>query len=113
MNTYEIDAWDDGGVRVVRVTGEFDLSACEEFKAELRPADYELTVIDLRRTSFIDSHGLSRLIEAHNDARASATSVAIIRPEGYADRIFKITGMDAHLPLYDERVPILAQMNYG
>ena len=113
MNTFEINAWDDGGVRVVRVTGELDLSACDAFRAELEGDEHELVVVDLRQTTFIDSHGLGLLIEVHNHSQLSGSSLAVIRPEGYADRIFTMTGMDAHLPLYDERVPILAQMNYG
>ena len=116
MNTFDITRWDDGGVRVVRVTGEFDLSACPEFRlahAAEPDAAHDFVVIDLRQATFLDSHALGELIALHTRAQAEHFTLAVIRPEGYADRIFKITGADGHLPLYDERVPILAQMNYG
>jgi hypothetical protein len=38
---------------------------------------------------------------------------AILRPKGRADWIFRLTGIDGHLPLYDDGVPLLAQFNYG
>ena len=113
MDAYEISCSADAGVDVVRVAGEFDLDACPTFRettGDLRP---ELLVLDLREATFIDSHALGALIELHNRAQQDGFRMAIVRPNGYADRIFSITGTEGHLPLYDERVPVLAQMNYG
>ena len=110
---FEIAAWDDPGVRVVRVTGEFDVTACEEFREACEAGDAELMVVDLRDTTFLDSHALGELMALQREARVEGVHLAILRPDGAADRIFKLTGMDSHLPLYDDRVPVLAQFNYG
>jgi len=113
MQQYEITAWDDGGVHVVQVAGEFDISACERFREHCACDESELVVVDLRRTTFLDSHALGELIALQRETDRRGTHFAIMRPQGEADRIFKLTGMDGHLPLYDERVPVLAQFNFG
>ena len=109
MQVFEISAWGDAAVHVVRVTGELDMGACEEFREACGHADAELVVVDLRRVTFLDSHVLGELMALQRDA----ARLAILRPEGSANRIFTLTGMDGHLPLYDGRVPVLAQFNYG
>ena len=38
---------------------------------------------------------------------------AAARSSGPADLIFRLTGVDSHLPLYDEKVPLLAEFNFG
>jgi anti-anti-sigma factor len=113
LNAYDITVWDDGGIHVVQVTGEFDVSACQPFREAADVHGFELVVVDLRDASFIDSHALGELIALHNRAQREEFRLAIIRPQGHADRIFNITGSDGHLPLHDERIPLLAQMNYG
>jgi anti-anti-sigma factor len=113
MQTFEITSWDDAGVHVVQVTGEFDMAACEEFRERSAFDGSELIVIDLRRTTFLDSCALGELIALQRQTQTRTVHYAILRPEGMADRIFKLTGMDSHLPLYDERVPVLAQFNFG
>jgi anti-anti-sigma factor len=113
MSGFEITAWDDGAVHVVKVVGEFDLTACRAFREKIAAPGSELVVADLREATFLDSHALGVLIQLHGEARERGFSLAILRPEGHADRIFKMTGADGYLPLYDERVPILAHFNYG
>jgi anti-anti-sigma factor len=113
VDTFEIAAWDDPGVRVVRVRGEFDLTACDDFRQAREFGAAELLVVDLRDATFLDSHALGELMALQRETTLHGVHLAILRPEGAADRIFKLTGMDSHLPLYDDRVPVLAQFNYG
>lgn len=113
METFEIGAWDEAGVHVVQVEGEFDMAACRSFRDASDREDAELVVVDLRRATFIDSHALGELIALQRASHGRGTKLAILRPCGEADRIFKLTGMDGHLPLYDERVPVLAEFNFG
>ena len=63
--------------------------------------------------TFLDSCALRELIELHRQTDLRGTRLAILRPDGQADRIFRLTGMDGHLPLYDEKVPVLAEFNFG
>ena len=113
MRTCDVTSWDDANVHVVRVTGEFDMAACSTFRRARAFDESELVVVDLRSTTFLDSHAMGELISLQRETSRTGTHYAILRPEGAADRIFKLTGMDTHLPLYDERVPVLAQFNFG
>lgn len=113
MERCEVRSWDDAGVRVVQVSGEFDIAACKRFRTASDRDDAELTVVDLRKTSFLDSCALGELISLQRRVRVRGARLGILRPEGPADRLFKLTGIDSHLPLYDGRVPLLAEFNYG
>ena len=113
MGTFEVGEWDDAGVHVVRVTGEFDIAACDRFRQAAICDDAEFVVVDLRGTTFLDSCALSELIALQRRTEQSGARLAILRPEGRADLIFRLTGVDGHLPLYDDRVPLLAGFNYG
>ncbi len=95
------------------MSGEFDVSGCRRFRSASERPDAELVVVDLRETTFLDSSALSELIRLHRRTERRGARLAILRPSGKADRIFKLTGIDGHLPLYDERVPLLAQLNFG
>jgi anti-anti-sigma factor len=113
MESFEVRAWDDAGVHVVRVAGDFDVSGCRRFRDASERPDAELVVVDLRNATFLDSAALSELISLQRRTESHGSRLAILRPGGKADRIFKITGIDGHLPLYDERVPLLAEFNFG
>ena len=113
METCEVTSWDDANVRVVRVSGDFDMSACREFRAARAFDGSDLVVVDLRDASFLDSHAMGELIALQRETARTGTFYAILRPTGQADRIFKLTGLDTHLPLYDDRVPVLTQLNFG
>ena len=110
---FEMVAWDDAGVRVVRVTGEFDIAACERFRAAADRPNAEIVVVDLRGATFLDSCALRELIELQRLADLRNKRLAILRPNGPADLIFRLTGIESHLPLYDEKVPLLAEFNFG
>src|SRR5687767_3679784 len=89
MERCEVRFWDDAGVRVVQVSGEFDVTACKEFRAASDRGDAELTVVDLRRASFLDSRALGELISLQRRVAARGARLGILRPEGHADRLFK------------------------
>jgi anti-anti-sigma factor len=113
VERFEIWAWDDAGVHVVRVSGEFDIAACACFRDAAERDDAEFVVVDLRGTTFIDSCALGELITLQRRTEMRGSRLAILRPGGKADWIFRLTGIDGHLPLYDDRVPLLAQFNFG
>ena len=62
MERFEVRAWDDAGVHVVRVSGDFDISGCRRFRDASERPDAELVVVDLRDATFLDSSALSELI---------------------------------------------------
>ena len=113
MERFDLTAWDDAGVHVVRVSGDFDIAACERFRAASDREGSEMVVVDLRGTTFLDSSALGELIALEKRVGRRQARLAILRPEGKADLIFQLTGIDGHLPLYDGRVPVLAEFNFG
>jgi anti-sigma B factor antagonist len=110
---FDLRAWDEAGVRVVRVTGEFDIAGCERFRKSVDRVDAEMVVVDLRGATFLDSSAVRELIDLHRLAGLRGSRLAILRPDGQADLIFRLTGMDGYLPLYDQKVPVLAEFNFG
>ena len=113
MQRFELAAWDDAAVHVVRVSGEFDIAACAGFREAAACDGAELVVVDLQAATFIDSCALGELIALQQRTETRGSRLAILRPTTRADWIFSLTGIDGHLPLYDDRVPLLAQFNYG
>ena len=72
MESFEVTAWDDAGVHVVRVCGDFDLSGCGRFRDASERPDAELVVVDLRNATFLDSSSLSELIGSSAGLRSTA-----------------------------------------
>jgi anti-sigma B factor antagonist len=85
----------DGGVRVVEVSGDFDLEVTEEFLEFARGAAEDCTAleVDLEQVSFIDSSGLSALLRlrAEVDGRGIPLRLLNLRPA--VRRVFAITGL--------------------
>lgn len=113
MERFDLTAWDDAGVHVVRVSGDFDIAACGSFRAASDREGSEIVVVDLRGTTFLDSSALGELISLQRRVEEREARLAILRPEGKADLIFQLTGIESYLPLYDERIPVLAEFNFG
>src|SRR4051812_28550484 len=88
-----------GTVHLV-LTGEFDAKACERFREAALSLEKGPTIVDLRDISFMDSIAVRELLSlkgAVGDDR-----LKIVRPRGYANTIFEVTGLGDHLPLVDD-----------
>lgn len=95
----------DGRTLCLSLAGEFDRAAVGEVERALERAWEPLTdkvVVDLRHVSFLDVAGLSVLLKAKQAARDRHLSMAIIRPRGYANRIFTLTRASELLGLIDD-----------
>ena len=89
-----------GDVAVVRAQGELDeLHApelCELARDLLRDGARNL-VIDCQELTFIDSIGLSALIEVHKRAELDLGTVTLRNPTPFMVRLLEITGLDGTL----------------
>ena len=91
--------------------GELDLTGADELRARLRTVceEYEGRVIlDLSELTFIDSTGLSILVEYHQKTRAAGGRLALVAPRPAVVRVLGITGLGEHLKVcdhLDEAVP--------
>jgi anti-sigma B factor antagonist len=60
-----------------------------------------VVIADLTATSFCDSAGLQRLIQASHKAAASGTELRLaICPDGAVSRIIELTGISQYIPVY-------------
>jgi len=91
---------------VVRVSpvGEVDLGTVGEIRKELRQLKaigFMRLVLDLRRTTFLDSTGLHLILEECDAARADGAQLAIVAGPPEVQRVFELTGLRAQLPFSD------------
>ena len=89
---------------IVRLAGEFDLTCAEPFEAELgRAIDREtrIFILDLRGLEFIDSTGLTTLVELDARSRDYGFDFTILCGEGLVRRVMRETGLEGLLPVAD------------
>ena len=94
------------GAYVVSVMGEADLYSAPSLKRALDgaiEAGGKDIVVDLTRTTFIDSTALSVLVEATKRLRPEGGRVALVCVDQNLVKIFRITALDRLFPLYESR----------
>jgi anti-anti-sigma factor len=86
---------------VMRVEGELDLAGAESFRGQiLQGMDGKPVIVDLRGLTFLDSMGLSSLL---NLALNSPQPMKFIRGPANVHRVFAITNTEARLEWHDPR----------
>jgi anti-sigma B factor antagonist len=102
----ELATEQDGDVVRVALSGELDMSTAasvEERLMELEQgASLEGVVLDLRDVRFIDSTGLSLLINAHSRGQKAGRRVTIVPGSGAPRRIIETTGLGSRLDVAEE-----------
>src|SRR5829696_6355716 len=96
---------EDGEELHVALSGELDISNVEKFEQELMELEQPrppLIVLDLRAVRFIDSTGLSLLLNADARARRQSRHVTIISGSGAAKRIMRTFTLDQILDVKTE-----------
>lgn len=92
---------EEGENVIVAAAGEIDIATV----AELRERLYALAVggrplvVDLDQISFIDAAGLGALVGAARLASEHGTRLQVVCARPQIRRLFKITGLDDHIPL--------------
>jgi anti-anti-sigma factor len=90
---------------VIAVTGELDLSAASVFSEMLRRAAEEHPgglLIDLSNCGFIDSTGISLLLNASRRQTRAREGMAVLCPNPTPHRVFEITGTLATLNVVED-----------
>ncbi|MFC4590609.1 STAS domain-containing protein [Sphaerisporangium corydalis] len=94
-----------GDAVVVAVEGELDLFTAPFLRDEVRDAikqDSNRLVLDLAALSFMDSSGLSVLIEAWRLATGEGGGVSLAAPQAPVARILRTTGLDRRIKVYPD-----------
>jgi anti-sigma B factor antagonist len=90
----------DGGSGWVRPAGDLDIDTVHRVESaldELREVGCGDLVLDLRALTFMDSSGLRLVIRWQGAARDNGFSFGIVPGAEVVQRVFRLTGMDAHV----------------
>jgi anti-sigma B factor antagonist len=97
---FTVETREDGSRVIVALFGELDLGSVEVLRAGLdrltahgRVVDL---IIDLRELEFLDSTGLHLLLRLDSDCRERGGSLGLIRGCLAVQKLFEVTGTDAH-----------------
>jgi anti-anti-sigma factor len=96
---FEVRAWPDRDRVIVAPHGELDVATVGAVRAaldELRAAGWASIVLDLREVTFIDSTGLSLLLEADGAARSTGTAFAIVDGSPAVAWLLDLVGLSEH-----------------
>ena len=89
----------------VELSGELDISSAASVESRLMELERhapEWLIIDLRRVNFIDSTGLSLIINADGRARKEGRRLSIVSGEGVPRRILRTVGLEERLDVLTE-----------
>ena len=96
----------EGGLQVVSVIGELDQSTAPDLREALEPLlaePVEPILVDLSDCDFIDSTGLSLLVEAKRRLEEDRLRFGVCCPDADVRRLLELTGIDRALGLYESR----------
>src|SRR4051794_14925979 len=99
VGRFEVRTWPDRERVIVALRGELDIDSVGAVRAalaDLQAAGWAGIVLDLRELSFIDSMGLSLLLEADGAARRRGASLAIVDGSPAVARLLEVVGLSDH-----------------
>lgn len=112
---FEVSASDlDGGIKVISVRGELDLSTASDFE---RPLEEALesgegpVLVDLSECEFIDSTGIALIVRAWQRLDGSGgRGLLICSYNDQVRRVLEITGLELSIPVHRTRDEALASI---
>ena len=98
-----IEVHEDGDRATVRLEGELDLGTADGLAETLLSlvARHAVVTLDLRALEFMDSTGISMLVECDKAATAHGGAFYVVRGPERVQRVLAITGVDSHLAMLD------------
>ena len=105
--SYEVEP-EQQGTTALRLYGELDMAAAPALRSVLHEVQHggsDEVVVDLRGLSFLDSMGLSALLEALNAGRDGHQEVSFIRGNRSVQRVFATTDVDRRVTWVEPERP--------
>jgi anti-sigma B factor antagonist len=102
-----------GQVAVVRMPAEIDVTIADDMREALLSVlnlGARVVVIDMTRTSFCDSAGISALIRARRRATASEARLCIAAHSAAVLRLFSLIGVTTAIDVYPDVSTALASV---
>jgi anti-sigma B factor antagonist len=98
-DTFHIDITTEGGRATVVPVGEVDLGSAAALRGALVEAagNSDEVVVDLSRVTFIDSMGLSVLIQAKQRQEVDGSSFTIVNPSDRIRYVLELAGVVDYL----------------
>jgi anti-sigma B factor antagonist len=101
---------------VIAPQGELDLARVDDFRGELSEAaarePAQSVVVDLTSVSFIDSSGLSALVEFEHHLQREQRRLAVVAPDGTAVAVMlTLSGLRTRLPILETREAALQDLH--
>ena len=91
-------------VPVIDIIGEVDLYNTKEIKdlidQMIKDGKYQI-VLNLQKVPFMDSSGIGTLVTGMYRLKKYHGNLKIVHIVGSVAKVFKMTGMDAHLEIFD------------
>ena len=106
MAPFRVEAESNGTLHTVSVAGELDQSTAPELRTALADAIGDQTrglLVDLSDCNFIDSTGLSLLVEAKRRLGDERRRFGVCCPDPDVRRLLELTGIDRAVGLFDSR----------
>ncbi len=113
---FKVEAESDGDLHTVMVHGELDQGTAPQLRGVLGAAmgDSATSVlVDLTECDFIDSTGLSLLVEAKRRLGEERRAFGVCCPDADVRRLLELTGIDEAIGLFDTRDEAVAALRNG
>lgn len=110
---FSVNAERQDRLHVLAVTGELDQATAPELREVLGESleGFDAPVlVDLTDCAFIDSTGLSLLVEAKRKLNAQMRRFGVCCPDPDVRRLLELTGIDAAVGLFDTRDEAVAAL---
>jgi anti-sigma B factor antagonist len=104
------------GLHAVSVSGELDQSTAPELRTALGDVvgdDSGGVLVDLSDCAFIDSTGLSLLVETKRHLAEEARRFGVCCPDADVRRLLELTGIDQAVGLFDTRDEAISALSAG
>lgn len=106
----------DDAVQIVDVAGEVDLYSAPELKMriiDVIDAGKTQIVVDLTKSTFIDSTTLGVLVGARKRLRPQGGSLAVVCPDPDKLTLFEMTGLDRVFSIHPDRESAIKAVRSG
>lgn len=91
-------------IPIIDIIGEVDLYNTKELKdlidQLIKEGKYQI-IINLEKVPFMDSSGIGTLVTSMYKLKKYHGNLKVLRVVGSVAKVFKMTGMDAHLEIFE------------
>lgn len=110
---FSVDTEPLDGAHAINVAGELDQATVPELQravGEALETQNGAVFVDLSDCEFIDSTGLSLLVQTQRTLTGNQRGFAVCCPKAEVKRVLQLTGIDAAVGMFDSREDAIAAL---